>query len=154
MATLKSFDPTRCKVIIALNEVIGYAPDTKFTVAPTNSRKTVTEGVDGDISVNVDSRYSGTLTINLLQNATFNKFMQDLALGGNLATFPFFPVTIVDPTSDYFLNTIGWIQEQPEHGVAQETSTKSWVIGLKDTRGQSSEPVAVGTFVQNNIGII
>ena len=135
MATLQSFDPTRASVSIAALNVTGWAPDTKFEITPTNSRKTVTEGVDGDISVNIDSRYSGTLTINLLQNASFNRVLTTLSLGTDQANFPFFPVAISDPTSGYSLITQGWIQDEPAHSVAQETGTKTWTIGLQDTRG-------------------
>jgi len=145
--SLKSFDPTRAKVIIAGNDVTGWAPDTKFTVTPTNPRKTVTAGVDNDISVNIDSRYVGTLEINLLQNAEFNSYLQYLNLGGDVANFPFFPISIADPTSDYYLDTVGWLETESDHSVAQETGTKTWIIGLQDTRGKSSRPQSIGQFI-------
>ena len=147
MSTLKAFDPTRAKCVIALNDVTGWAPDTKFTITPTNPRKTVTTGVDNDISVNIDSRYVGTLELNLLQNAEFNSYLQYLNLGGDAANFPFFPVSIADPTSDYYLDTVGWIETEADHSVAQETGTKTWIIGLQDTRGKSSRPQSIGQFI-------
>jgi len=145
--SLKSFDPTRAKVNIAFNDVTGWAPDTKFTVTPTNPRKTVTAGVDNDISVNVDSRHVGTLEINLLQNAEFNKYLQYLSLGLDQVNFPFFPILISDPTSDYELATRGWIETEPDHAVAQETGTKTWIIGLENSRGAPSTALAAGQFI-------
>lgn len=137
MALPKAFDPTRATVVINGNSVYGWAPDTKFTITPTNSRKTVTSGVDGDISVNIDKRYDGTLTINLLQNSTFNLYLQSLLVASDSGNQYFISVGVEDPTSGFTLTTTGWIQDEPEHSVGQETSTKTWTIGLANSRGNN-----------------
>lgn len=137
MALPIAFDPTRANVLINGNQVTGWAPDTKFTVTPTNSRKTVTEGTDGDISVNIDKRYSGTLTINLLQNSTFNYYLQSLLVASDEGNQYFLSIGVEDKTSGYTLVTTGWIQDEPEHGVGQETGTKTWTLGLANTRGNN-----------------
>lgn len=142
MAQRKAFDPTKASCVLGGISVTGWAPDTKFTVTPNNSRATITEGVDNDVSVNVDSRFSGKLNINLLHNASFNGVLEAWVDQVNLTGNPFFLVSVSDPSGS-FLETVGWIEDQAEYGVSQETSTRTWVIGLADSRMQPTRTAAL-----------
>lgn len=128
-----SFDPTKDLCELGGVTVYGWA-DTKFTITPNNSRSTITEGVDGDISVNIDSRFSGTLTINLLQTSSMCGIMDAWIRQSYTSGLAIFPVTIKSESSNMTLNTLGWIQDQAEYEAGQETGTRSYVIGLRDTR--------------------
>ena len=127
--SVKSFDPTRDRLVLGGYNVTGWA-DSKFTLTPNNSRSTITEGVDGDISVNKDSRYSGTITINLMQNSDMCRIM-DAWIRSDLV---FFPVQLESVTSNTSLGTVGWVQDQADYETGQETSTRSYVIGVQDSR--------------------
>jgi hypothetical protein len=134
MAQVKQFDPTKDTLNLGGVDVTGWS-DSKFTLTPNNSRSTVTEGIDGDISVNIDSRFSGTLTINLMQNSNMCRLLDSWIYsvstsGGS----PFFPVSLKSVTSNAGLGTVGWVQDQPDYETGQETGTRSYVIGVADSR--------------------
>lgn len=136
-----SFDPTKDLCELGGVSVYGWA-DTKFSITPNNSRSTVTEGVDGDIAVNVDSRFSGTLTINLMQTSSMCGVLDAWIRQSYTSGLVIFPVTIKSESSNMTLNTLGWIQDQAEYAAEQETGTRTYVIGLRDTRMLPDNPVS------------
>lgn len=133
MSQVRSFDPTRATLELGGKTCTGYA-DSKINVTPNNSRSTVTEGIDGDISVNIDSRFAGTLSVNLMQNSTMARTLDAWILSVKTTGNPFFPVTLRDESSRVGLGTVGWIQDQADYEVAQETGTRTYVIGIADSR--------------------
>lgn len=133
MSQVKQFDPTRDTLNLGGVDVTGWA-DSKFELTPNNSRSTVTEGVDGDISVNVDSRFSGTLTINLLQNSNMCRILDAWVYQVKAGGTPFFPVSLKSETSNGGLGTVGWIQDQAPYATGQETAARTYVIGVADSR--------------------
>jgi hypothetical protein len=141
MSTIQSFDPKKAVVTLGLQTVTGYAPDTKVSISRANGVATPTVGVDGDISVNIDNRYNGTMTVSLLHNASFNDVLTSWVMALEQTSFPFFPVEMDDP-SGQAVSTVGWIETQPDYAVAQETGTMEWVIGLADARLKPSQTVA------------
>ena len=141
MSTIQSFDPKKVVITLGLETVTGFAPDTKATVTRANGVATSTAGVDGDLSINIDSRYNGTLTVSLLHNASFNNILTSWVMALEQTSFPFFQVDMDDP-SGQAISTTGWIETQPDYAVAQETGTMEWVIGLQDARLKPSQKVA------------
>lgn len=133
MSKVRSFDPTVDTLNLGGVGVTGYS-DSKFTLTPNNSRSTVTEGIDGEISVNVDSRFAGTLTVNLMQNSSMCARIDAWIYNVKTTRIAFFPVSIQSLSSNAQLNTIGWIQDQADFSVEQETGTRSFVIGVADSR--------------------
>ena len=134
MAQVKSFNPVLDTLILGGVQVTGFS-DTKFTLTPTNNRATTTQGIDGDISVNQDSRFSGTLTINLLQNSDMCRILDAWILSASLGnSSPFFPVSLVSVSSNASLGTVGWVEQQADYETAQETGTRSYTIGVADSR--------------------
>jgi hypothetical protein len=133
MSSPKVFNPKEDTLEIGGITVTGYA-DSKFTLTPTNGRSTATVGVDGDISVNIDSRTVGTLTVNLMQNSTMCQFLDAHIYAVQKAgKSPLFPLSIDAPTSGVELATVGWIETQADYETGQETSTRSYVIGVADS---------------------
>lgn len=128
---LKSYDPTKVKLILGAIEPTGLAPDTKYVVSRTNSLATPTEGVDGDVSVNIDPRKTGTLTLSLMHTSSTNDliyaWLKTVETSGN----PFFNLLLVDPSGQK-IDTAAWFQTQGDYTTAQETSTIEWTIGLFD----------------------
>lgn len=134
MATfIKAFDPTKVPVTIGLETVTGFAPDTKVVISRNNSVSTVTEGVDGDISVNLDSRFSGKATISLLNNSPFVSLITAWVASTQATGFPFLPFEMKDP-SGQSITTVCWVEEQPDYTISQETGTQDWVFGIQDSR--------------------
>lgn len=153
MALPIQFDPTRDTLNLGGVIVTGWA-DSKFELTPNNSRSTVTEGVDGDISVNVDSRFSGTLTINLLQNSNMCRLLDGWIYAVRQGGTPFFAVALKSETSNVGLGTVGWIQDQAPYATGQETGTRSYVIGVADSRLRPSDKVAELEAIQAYAGVI
>jgi hypothetical protein len=141
MSTIQSFDPKKAVITLGLQTVTGFAPDTKATVTRANGVATTTSGVDGDLSINIDSRYNGTLTVSLLHNASFNNVLTSWVMALEQTSYPFFPVEMDDP-SGQSISTVGWIETQPDYAIAQETGTMDWVIGLADARLKPTQSVA------------
>jgi hypothetical protein len=132
--SVKSFNPVLDTLMLGGVQVTGFS-DTKFTLTPNNSRSTITEGVDADISVNIDSRHSGTITINLLQNSDMCRILDAWILSASLGnSSPFFPVSLVSVSSNASLGTVGWVQDQADYETGQETGSRSYVIGVADSR--------------------
>jgi len=155
MSGVKSFNPVLDTLLIGGIQVTGYA-ESKFTITPTNNRATTTQGIDGDISVNVDSRYSGTLTVNLLQNSDTCRVLDAMILSQSITgSTPFFLVSVECPSSAMSLATTGWIEQQAEFETSQETGTRSYTLGLADTRFSPAAelviPESIGT-VLNGLG--
>lgn len=138
---IKAYDPKKVSCVIGLQPVTGFAPDTKITISRTNPVSTVTNGIDGDISVNLDNRYTGTATISLLHNSPFNEVLSAWVLGLEASGYPFLPFEMNDP-SGLAVATVCWIETQPDYAVAQETGTMEWVFGLADARLSPNQDVA------------
>lgn len=138
---IKAYDPKKVSCSIGLQPVTGFAPDTKITIARTNNVTTVTNGIDGDISVNIDNRYTGTATISLLHNSPFNDLLTSWVLSLEATSYPFLPFEMNDP-SGQAISTICWIEVQPDYAVAQETGSLEWVLGLADARLAPNQDVA------------
>lgn len=133
MSQVKSFNPLLDTLELGGITVTGWS-DSKFTLTPNNSRSTVTEGIDGDISVNQDNRLAGKLTINLMQNSAACQFLDaHVYTVHKVGKSPLFPVSLEAPSSGVELATVGWIEDQADFEVGQETGTRSYVIGVADS---------------------
>lgn len=146
--TVKSYDPKKVSLVTGGISVYGFGPDTKITISRNNMVSTITEGVDGDISVNIDNRYSGKMEIQLLHNSSMNAIYENWLKQVEVTGNPFFPVTFSDPSGSS-LSTIGWLEEQPSYDVGTETSTRTWVIGLQDARMYPNATIATVSGVQS-----
>lgn len=131
--SIKAYDPKKATAVIGGQTPTGLAPDTKYLVSRTNAISTVTEGIDGDISINIDSRFSGTFTLSLLHNSPFNDVISSWVYALDSTGYPFLPFELNDPSGSS-ISTVCWVETQPDYSVAQETGTLDWVFGLADCR--------------------
>ena len=128
---LKAFDPSKVTLTLGGLAPTGYAPDTKIVISRTNGVSTRTEGVDGDLSINIDPRKSGSLVMSLMHNSSYNDVIYTWLKSVETTGVPFFPVYFEDP-SGQMVDTVGWFETQGDYTTSQETSTLEWTIGLKD----------------------
>lgn len=128
---LKAFDPSKVTLTLGGLAPTGYAPDTKIVISRANGVSTRTEGVDGDLSINIDPRKSGSLVMSLMHNSPYNDVIYKWLKYVETSGVPFFPVYFEDP-SGQMVDTVGWFETQGDYTTAQETSTLEWTIGLKD----------------------
>lgn len=128
---LKAFDPSKVTLTLGGLAPTGYAPDTKIVISRANGVSTRTEGVDGDLSINIDPRKSGSLVMSLMHNSSYNDVIYTWLKLVETTGVPFFPVYFEDP-SGQMVDTVGWFETQGDYTTAQETSTLEWTIGLKD----------------------
>ena len=131
--TIKTYDPKKVSCAIGLQNPTGYAPDTKIVINRTNPVSTTTVGVDGDISVNIDNRYTGTATISLMHISPFNDVLNSWVASIEQTGYPFLPFEMNDPSGSA-ISTVCWVETVPDYSVAQETGEMSWVFGLADAR--------------------
>lgn len=131
--SIKAYDPKKVTCAIGGQNPTGVAPDTKFLVTRTNAVSTTTEGIDSDISVNIDSRFSGTFTLSLLHNSSFNDLLTSWVYSLDTTGYPFLPFEMNDPSGSA-ISTVCWVETQPDYSVGQETGTLDWVFGLADCR--------------------
>jgi hypothetical protein len=137
---LKAYDPSKVTLTLGGLAPTGYAPDTKIVISRANGVSTRTEGVDGDISVNLDPRTSGSLVLSLMHSSSYNDVIYAWLLYAKTEGTPFFPVYFEDP-SGQFVDTVGWFETQGDYTTAQETSTLEWTIGLQNA---TLRPVETG----------
>jgi len=145
MSMLKSFDPKTVTLNVAGITFSGFG-DNMLTIDRANGVTTTTVGVKGDISVNVDARYNGTLSFTLLHNAPDNDVMYALVKSYELGQTPFFPVFMEDP-SGATISTTGWIETQPSYSIGAETGSLEWVVGLADARLFPSAEISIANLL-------
>lgn len=142
---LKSFDPKACTLTLGGVTSYGHAPDTKFNVSKTNGINTPTAGIDGDISVNLESRHLGTFSVSYLHNSsmvdTLSRWAYQVSEG---SVTPFILLNMTDPSGSS-IATYAWLETQPDYSVAQETGTLEYVFGVQDARLQPSNAEAFGS---------
>lgn len=144
---LKAYDPKACVLTLGGITSYGHAPDTKFVVSKTNGINTPTAGIDGDISVNLESRHLGTFSVSYLHNSsmvdTLNRWCYQVS-EGNIS--PFIPLNMTDPSGSS-IATIAWLETQPDYSVAQETGSLEFVFGIQDARLQPTNAEAFGSQI-------
>ena len=131
MSEVLTYDPSKVTLTIGGTTVTGFATDTKITISRTNGIAGRTEGVDGDLSINIDPRTSGTLVFSLLHNAAFNDlvyaWLEVVRTSGN----PVAPLYFEDPSGQY-VDTVCWFETQGDYTMSQETSNLDWTLGIAD----------------------
>lgn len=137
---LKAFDPSKVTLTLGGLAPTGYAPDTKIVISRANGVSSRTEGLDGDLSINIDPRKSGSLVMSLMHNSSYNDIIYAWLKSVEVTGIPFFPVYFEDP-SGQMVDTVGWFETQGDYTTAQETSTLEWTLGLKDA---TLRPIATG----------
>lgn len=149
--TPKAFDSKEVKVILGTVTAFGFAPDSKVTITKDEDLIIPTEGVDGELSLAINNKTKGTMTISLQNTSDFNGYLESWVALSPVTGYVAFPVIMVDPAGSSLISTVGWVQSQPDYSVAGEVGTRDWVIGLQDAR---TAPTIATAAMQSGIKAI
>lgn len=145
---LTAFDASKVILLLGGYAPYGYATDTKIVVAKTGDINVPYAGTDGDVSIAYQRNKLGTLTISLQNTSDSNEVLSAFAAQTDQTGIVAFPVYLKDPKG-FGLNTIGWIQSQPDMTIGAEIQSVDWVIGLMDSRltyGVASNSIALNSI--------
>lgn len=135
-----AYDPSKVTLILGGWSPRHFAADSKIVIAKEGNINAKYVGTDGDVSIAIQRNKTGTMTINLHRTSPDNEVLCAFVGQGYSTTVVGFPVVMNDPKG-YSINTIGWIEQQPEDTISAEVTASAWVIGLLDaslTRDVSS----------------
>ena len=141
-----AYDPSQVTLLLGGWAPYGFAADSKIVVTKTNDVINPYSGTDGDVSLALSRNRLGTMTISLQRtsgaNEVFTAYHQQMYSTRQVA----FPVYLKDPRG-FVIQTMGWIQSQPEDTIGDTIQTNDWVIGLKDcTLTRSTTAAALNTI--------
>ena len=129
--TLSAYDPEKTFLYLFGQRVSGYAADTKINITRNNDNIIPHVGVDGEISNALVRDRSGVLTVSLQNTAPWNGYFAQWQKQADVTGQIYFPVQ-VEGSQGLSLNTIGWIQRQPDLSYGQEVGQMDWEIGVLD----------------------
>ncbi len=147
---LTAFDPSEVVLLLGGWEPYGYADDTKINVTKTGDIIAPYSGTDGDVSLALQRNKLGTMTISLQSTSDANEVLCSWHEQMYITRIVAFPVYLSDPKG-FSIQTIGWIQSQPDMSIGTETGTVDWVIGLKDATITRGFGVSTGLGALNGI---
>lgn len=131
LLTLQAYDPAKVLVFIGGQRVSGFAADTKIVITRNNDNITPHVGVDGEVSVAQSRDNSGVMTLSLQNTAAWNGYLAQWQRQANVTGLVYLPVQ-VEGSQGLSLNTIGWIQRQPDLTYGSEVGQMDWEIGVLD----------------------
>lgn len=129
--TIQAYDPAKVLLYIGGQKVSGFAADTKIAISRNNDNIAPHVGVDGEVSVALSRDNSGVVTISLQNTATWNGYLAQWQRQANVTGLVYLPVQ-VEGSQGLSLNTIGWIQKQPDLSYGSEVGQMDWEIGILD----------------------
>ncbi|AEZ66389.1 DUF3277 family protein [Pectobacterium atrosepticum] len=129
--TLQAYDPAKVLVFIGGQRVSGFAADTKIVITRNNDNISVHAGVDGEISNALSRDNTGVMTLSLQNTAKWNGYLAQWQRQANVTGLIYLPVQ-VEGSQGLSLNTIGWIQKQPDLSYGTEVGQMDWEIGVLD----------------------
>jgi hypothetical protein len=126
-----AYDPKKVLLFMMGQRVSGFAADTKIAITRNNDNIMPHVGVDGEISAALSRDQSGVLTVSLQNTAVWNGYFAQWQKQASITGRVFFPVQ-VEGSQGLSLNTIGWIQRQPDLTYGTEVGQMDWEIGILD----------------------
>lgn len=134
--------------------ITGFAEGSKVTITKADAVTSTSRGIDGtDITINLVNMKDGTVSFNLMRNSEFNKSMMAWHNAYIQKVGPYYlPYQLEDP-SGYSLNTVAWLETQPDYEAAQETGEVTWVLHVQDANMQPSQSAATAAFTSIFTGV-
>lgn len=129
--TFNAYDPVKTILFMFGQRVSGFAADTKIVIARNNDNIMPHIGVDGEISSALSRDQSGVLTVSLQNTAAWNGYLAQWQKQASVTGLIYFPVQ-VEGSQGLSLNTVGWIQRQPDLTYGSEVGQMDWEIGILD----------------------
>lgn len=132
MPSVYTYDPKDVKLLIDVVPIRSFGPDTAVTVTRESGITETEVGVNGDASVNKMRNYTGTMTINLI-----NQSLEDLMFDVLQHTGPdIFLVTLTVPSANKQWISEAWLETQPDAAFGTMAESREHVIRLLDARPQ------------------
>ena len=126
------YNPLNTSLLIAELEPTDYAEGTKVVVSKNSDLVLPNVGVNGEVALAVNQDRTGTLTFSVKNTSPFNEIMTGLVQAQQIGNL-FFPVQLREQSTEGFdINSLGWVQTQPDYTLGQEIGQLDWVIGLVD----------------------
>lgn len=150
--TLQAYDPAKVLVFIGGQKVSGFAADTKIVISRNNDNITPHVGVDGEVSVAQSRDNSGVMTLSLQNTANWNGYLAQWQRQANVTGLVYLPVQ-VEGSQGLSLNTIGWIQKQPDLSYGSEVGQMDWEIGVLDAWLSPDQIQGVAAGVTGLLGL-
>lgn len=129
--TFNAYDPVKTILFLFGQRVSGFAADTKIVISRNNDNIIPHVGVDGEISNALSRDQSGVMTVSLQNTAPWNGYLAQWQKQASVTGLVFFPVQ-VEGSQGLSLNTVGWIQRQPDLTYGTEVGQMDWEIGILD----------------------
>lgn len=134
-------------LIIGGLTVVGFGESEKFTLSKDGDLVMPKVGVDGDVSLAISNKRSGTLSFNLTNQSPTNGVLETYVAQGFVTKKVAFAVAFED-ASGSGLSTTGWIQSVPDYVAGEGVEERTWVIGVANA---ITSPSAVSSAALNAI---
>lgn len=126
-----AYDPKKVRLYLMTQRVTGFAADTKIVVSRNEDNVIPHVGTDGELSAALSRNQSGVLTVSLQNTATWNAYLANWQKQASVTGLIFFPVQL-EGSQGPSINTVGWIQRQPDLTYGTEVGQLDWEIGILD----------------------
>lgn len=126
---MKTYDPKLIQVIVGGRALSGFADGTFVEVARANDAWSLQMGTDGEGTRSKSNDKSGTITITLMQSASDNAYLSNLALLDELENAGIVPVMIKDAGgSSLHAAEQAYVKKTPDSEYSREAGPRVWVI--------------------------
>ncbi len=128
MATPKIYTYNSKDVLILLGgmEMFGFGDDSKISVTRDGNLSEGDSGVDGDITISFLNTTKGNAEVTLKYGSEW-----DIALDNIAAHQLPITLTMVHKESNKVLNTVAWVEEQPDTVLGGKADDRTWNLGLQ-----------------------
>lgn len=123
-----SFDPEEIEFLIDANPVSGFG-EGQIVVSRENNVTNKKVGFQGEVHLETDANRTGTITFPLKAMSTWDQTLNELQ-GLVVIGVTQFAVTINIPSHNISINTVGWIETQPDISAGAELADREHVLGL------------------------
>src|SRR3990172_523550 len=126
---VKTYDPRQVIIIVAGNQMSGYADGSFVTVARNEDMWSLQIGTSGEGTRSKSNNKSGTITFQLMQSSDSNAVLQALANVDELSNAGAVPVMVKDNSGDsLYIAETAWIRKIPDSEFSREAGPREWVL--------------------------
>src|SRR3990170_3725535 len=123
--SVKTYDPRQVIIIVAGNQMSGYADGSFVTVARNEDMFTLQVGTSGEGTRSKSNNRSGTITFQLMQSSDSNQVLSALAAVDELSGAGAVPVMVKDNSGDsIYVAETGWIRKYADSEFAREAGPR------------------------------
>jgi len=127
--SVKTYDPRQVIIIVAGNQMSGYADGSFVTVARNEDMFTLQVGTSGEGTRSKSNNRSGTITFQLMQSSDSNAVLQALANVDELSNSGAVPVMVKDNSGgSLYIAETAWIRKIPDSEFSREAGPREWVL--------------------------